>query len=101
MMSKLIFAVMLVAGLTVSCGTHSSGVTSQRTDPRFAVGTAPGSVEIADLNGDSKPDIVVANELSKDVTILLGDGKGGFKPAKGSPFPVGKLPNDLPWRFQP
>ena len=97
MMSKLIFAVMLLAGLTMSCGTHSSGVTSPspRSDPRFPVGTAPGSVEIADLNGDSKPDIVVANEQSSDVTILLGDGKGGFTPSKGSPFPVGTLPNDI------
>jgi VCBS repeat protein len=64
-------------------------------DLRFATGTAPGSVEIADLNGDGKFDLVVANEQSNDVTILLGDGKGRFTQAKGSPFPAGRLPNDI------
>ncbi|HEY3569621.1 MAG TPA: VCBS repeat-containing protein [Thermoanaerobaculia bacterium] len=62
---------------------------------RFAAGTAPGSVEVADLNGDGKPDLVVANEQSQDVTVLLGDGRGGFKAAKGSPFAAGQQPNDI------
>jgi hypothetical protein len=97
MMSKLIFAMMLSAALTVNCGTPSSGVTSPKatSNSHFPVGTAPGSVEIADLNGDGKSDIVVANEQSNNVTILLGDGKGGFTQAKGSPFPAGHLPNDI------
>jgi hypothetical protein len=50
---------------------------------------------VADLNGDGKPDLAVANERSRDVTILLGDGRGGFTPAKGSPFPAGPEPNDI------
>lgn len=93
----MIFVMMLTVAWTASCGTPSSGVTSPiaRSDSRFPVGIAPGSVEIADLNGDGKPDIVVANEQSSDVTILLGDGKGGFTPAKGSPFAAGSLPNDI------
>jgi hypothetical protein len=97
MTAKLIFAMTLAAALTVSCGTPSSGVTSPiaRSDSRFPVGTAPGSIEIADLNGDGKPDIVVANEQSNNVTILLSDGKGEFTPAKGSPFPAGHNPNDI------
>jgi hypothetical protein len=97
MTAKLIFAMTLAAALTVSCDTSSSGVISPRpgSDSRFPVGVAPGSVEIADLNGDGKPDIVVANEQSKNVMILLGDGKGGFTQAKGSPFPAGNLPNDI------
>jgi hypothetical protein len=97
MTSKLIFAVMLSAALAVSCGMPSSGVTSRiaTSNSHFPVGTAPGSVEIADLNNDGKPDIVVANEQSNNVTILLGDGKGGFTQAKGSPFPAGHDPNDI------
>jgi FG-GAP-like repeat len=62
---------------------------------RFATGTAPGSVEVADLNGDGKPDLAVANRQSRDVTVLLGNGRGGFTPAKGSPFPAGPEPNDI------
>jgi hypothetical protein len=64
-------------------------------DLRFAVGNAPGSVAIADFNGDGKLDIVTANEQSGDASVLLGDGKGGFSPAPGSPFPAGHAPNDI------
>lgn len=88
---------MFVAVTTVNCHVPSSGVTStaESTDLRLPTGTAPGSVEIADLNGDGKFDVVVANEESSDVSILLGDGKGQFTPAKGSPFAAGHLPNDI------
>jgi hypothetical protein len=97
MMSKSIFVMVLSAALAVSCSTPSSGITTPipTSVSHFPVGTAPGSVEIADLNGDGKPDIVVANEQSNNVTILLGDGKGGFTQAKGSPFPAGHNPNDI------
>ena len=96
-MNKLVFVVMITAAVAVNCGTSSSRVisTPATENSRFAVGTAPGSVEIADLNNDGKPDIVVANEQSNNVTILLGDGKGGFAEAKGSPFPAGHDPNDI------
>jgi hypothetical protein len=97
MISKLILAIIISAALTIGCGVPSSGVTSTAatSNSRFAVGTAPGIVEIADVNGDGKLDIIVANEQSNDVTILLGDGKGGFTQAKGSPFPAGHAPNDI------
>jgi hypothetical protein len=62
---------------------------------RFAVGNTPGSVEIADMNHDGKLDLIVANERSNNVTILLGDGKGAFAAAPGSPFPAGHSPNDM------
>jgi len=52
-------------------------------------------VELADFNHDGKLDAAIANSESNDVTILLGDGGGGFKPAAGSPFPAGNNPNDL------
>ncbi len=64
-------------------------------DRHFAVGNAPGSVAIADVNGDGKLDIVTANEQSGDASVLLGDGTGEFSPAPGSPFPAGHDPNDL------
>ena len=91
------FVITILAVLTVKCGTPSAGVTPSIviSNSHFPVGTAPGSVEIADLNGDGKPDIIVANEQSNDLTILLGDGKGGFTQAKGSPFIAGHAPNDI------
>lgn len=113
-MRALVWIVVGVVGLGFSfvCGGHSSGphgptnsslsitpargvLTSPLSDLRVAVGNAPGSVAIADFNGDGKLDIVTANEQSGDASVLLGDGKGGFSPAPGSPFPAGHSPNDI------
>ncbi|PYM87134.1 MAG: hypothetical protein DME09_00365, partial [Candidatus Rokuibacteriota bacterium] len=48
----------------------------------FAVGTSPFSVAMGDFDGDGKPDLAVANGGSNDVSVLLGNGDGTFKPAK-------------------
>ncbi len=65
------------------------------TDTRIAVGSAPNSVEIADFNGDRIADLAIANSHGNNLSILLGDGKGSFLEAKGSPFPAGNAPNDV------
>jgi hypothetical protein len=44
-------------------------------------GDNSGSVAVADLNGDGKLDIVVANVNSGTVAVLLGNGNGTFQPA--------------------
>ena len=62
---------------------------------RIRVGTSPTSVALADFNRDGKLDLAVANSGSNDVTILLGDGAGGFRPAAASPFAAGNSPNDI------
>jgi VCBS repeat protein len=82
----------LVAALACGTGAGPRGV-----DPgaRFAAGKGPGSVALADLNGDGRLDVVVANDESGDVTVLLGDGKANFAAAPGSPFPAGESPNDI------
>ena len=36
------------------------------------------SVAVADVNGDGKPDIVVANQLRTSVSVLLNNGNGNF-----------------------
>jgi len=58
----------------------------------FAVGSAPDSVAVGDLNGDGHPDLVTANAGANTVSVLLGDGGGGFSAAPGSPFAVGSAP---------
>ncbi len=50
-------------------------------EPWFAV--------INDINGDSKPDILVTHHDQNQLTVLLGDGRGGFVEAIGSPFDFG------------
>jgi len=39
-------------------------------------GTTPASVAVGDFNLDGKPDLAVANFLSANVTVLLGNGSG-------------------------
>ena len=55
----------------------------------------PGTILVEDLNGDGRLDLVVANEKGSSVSVLLNDGKGGFSPSRGWPFPAGPSPNDL------
>ena len=40
----------------------------------------PFSVAIGDVNGDGRPDLVTANSGSDDVSVLLGNGDGTFRP---------------------
>ena len=62
----------------------------------FAVGTDsmfssyPQSVSIGDLNGDGNTDLVTANYGNDNVSVLVGDGRGGF--AAQTTFAVGSLP---------
>jgi hypothetical protein len=53
----------------------------------FAVGPSPYPLAVGDVNGDGRPDIITPSSKpgERTVTVLLGDGRGGFKPAPGSP----------------
>src|SRR5579859_4938486 len=46
----------------------------------FAAGSGPEAVAVADLNGDGKPDVVIANQKSNTISVLLGNGDGTLKP---------------------
>jgi hypothetical protein len=59
-----------------------------------AVGDAPGrGIAVADFNGDSDPDLAVANRNSDNVSILLG-GTGATFSAK-TDFPIGDFPDAI------
>ena len=62
---------------------------------KIGVGKSPGSVETADFNNDKFPDLAITSETDSSVTILLGNGKGGFIPSGNSPFFAGSIPNDI------
>jgi hypothetical protein len=65
------------------------------TGSPFATGGNPNSIAIGDLNGDGHPDLAVGAGNSGDVTVLLGDGAGGFAAAVGSPFAAGSNPDSV------
>jgi len=44
----------------------------------YPVGSSPISITAADFNGDGKPDLAVANQVSKTVSVLLNNGNGSF-----------------------
>ena len=53
-------------------------------------------LRIADVNGDGRADLVTVNSNDdNDVSVMLGDGQGGFTRAPGSPFAVGPGPYPL------
>ena len=65
----------------------------------IAMADAPWYVAIGDLNKDKRLDLVVPHVgsgmpfvPSTNLSILLGDGKGGFAQAPGSPITVGEVP---------
>lgn len=46
----------------------------------------PWFAAIADLNPDGRPDIVATHHDQSALTVMIGDGSGGFAEANGSPF---------------
>src|SRR5207249_1675711 len=77
--------------VTVLLGNGSGTFTAAGGSP-VAVGLAPYTVAVGDVNGDGKLDLVTANEGSNTVTVLLGNGDGTFTVAAGSPVAVGSFP---------
>ena len=84
---------------TTPTGATSASFSTQQT---FAVGTEPISVAVADINGDGKPDLVVANEYSSTgtytVSVLLNTTPTGATSASFSTqqtFIVGNTPRSV------
>ncbi|HTJ76033.1 MAG TPA: VCBS repeat-containing protein, partial [Acidimicrobiales bacterium] len=90
----LLVAVLSAGFLAVVAGagraqTTPSGVGFARTDiPDINIGTAFG---VGDFNNDGKPDMAVANFSRATVSILLGDGAGGFGAKHDAPVGAGAL----------
>jgi len=55
----------------------------------YATGTLPLGIAVADVDGDSKLDIVTANQTGNTVTVLLGLGDGTFAPKQDFDTPMG------------
>lgn len=93
------FAFSVFTLLFSSCGqtnnSSAQNIIASSETKKIKVGKSPGSVETADFNNDKFPDLAITSETDSSVTILLGNGKGGFTEAENSPFFAGPIPNDI------
>jgi len=86
-------------GVTILSG-DGRGNFRGAANPPVPAGPAPFAVEAADVNGDGKPDLVVANysgqitDPSGDgLTFLVNDGRGRFRP--GPKIATGRASADV------
>ena len=97
--SQLVLMLLFAAG---SCraqpatpGAAAAGPLFRPASEAVALGAAPSHFAAGDFNGDRKPDIAAALGERDAVAVLLGDGRGGLRPAAGSPFAAGDAPHLL------
>jgi hypothetical protein len=63
-------------------GVSKSSTPSFAVQQTFATGSAPFSVTATDIDGDDKPDLIVANSGSNTVSVLLNTtASGATKPS--------------------
>jgi hypothetical protein len=80
--------------ISILLGNGSGGVMTPAPPP-VAVGTSPASVTLGDFNGDGKLDATTANFGSNNVSILLGNGSGGFSSPAPPPVTVATGPETV------
>jgi len=69
-------------GVSVFLGDGASNPHfTEVTGSPFPVGGTPYVVATGDFNGDGRPDLAVSGQDAGTVSVLLGDGTGGFAAA--------------------
>ena len=77
------------SGLVILLGNGAGGFSRAPGSPVAGVRYGYG-LATADLNGDGKPDLAFVDDSnSSSVTVLLGNGTGGFHPGRFSQFYAG------------
>ncbi len=82
---------LVVAGGQSAAAQAASGCATPRFAPatNFGTGDIPSSVTTGDFNSDGKLDLATANAFSDNVSVLLGNGLGGFSAAANLSITIG------------
>ena len=81
--------------LNQNCGFPAVDCTFSSTPTSFPVGRNPSAIAAGDMNADGFVDLVVANLSGNSISVLLGDGTGGFTavvPQQAANFSTGSDP---------
>ncbi|MFO0895602.1 MAG: FG-GAP-like repeat-containing protein [Phycisphaerales bacterium] len=80
----------LVAGACAGCAAAAEAQCTVQFDPPqyLQAAGAAGYATAADLNGDGHQDLVIVSGVGGTVTVMLGDGTGGFISSINYPAPV-------------
>ncbi|MDP2496402.1 MAG: VCBS repeat-containing protein [Candidatus Palauibacterales bacterium] len=77
----------------IGCGADGSDSGPAFTETRISVGEAAASPLVLDVNRDGVPDLAVAATGEGSISLLLGEGDGGFR--DGGRVPAGQNPVHL------
>ncbi|HSW11790.1 MAG TPA: VCBS repeat-containing protein [Solimonas sp.] len=69
------------ANVVVFLGNGTGGFSNATQPARFNGGNFSGNAGMADLNNDGHPDVLVPDVVTNKVTVVVGDGNGGFLPS--------------------
>jgi hypothetical protein len=77
-----------VNSVNVFLGNGAAGFSAASGSPFSLGGFGPISLAAADFNRDGRIDLVSANNADSTMSLVLGNGAGGFTAAAGSPISV-------------
>lgn len=79
-------ALIVAAVSPVAATTAHNGFLALSNGSPYSIGSAPLSMVTADFNSDGNQDWASASVGNSTITVMLGDGSGGFTAAPGSPI---------------
>ncbi len=85
--------VVLLIVAVVAWVAPAAGAAAFSDPTTFGVGPSPQSVAVGEFNGDADPDLAVVNQLSNNVSVLLGAAGGAF--TGPTDFAVGITPLEV------